>query len=181
MPGLEKTSARFRNKKIRPDFCIIKSMMIIFKTIVLILSVNVLSCMKEESYGCVDCMSVAFRIDLQDAQDNGSITNARIIAVNKTYNDTIVVDSLYSVKFGDRDSAGHYAIYGIPGEYILNISHPRYSTFVVNSIHVTQWTEVTCEHANTENLIIKLEKLQLNKSYKKKSNGIISQFTKGHC
>jgi hypothetical protein len=151
------------------------------KTLLALLCIHTISCMKLESYGCVDCMSVAIRIELQDSQDSGSITNAKIIAINKAYHDTIVVDSLYLKKFGDSDSSGHYAIYGFPGEYSLNISHPLYNTFIVNSINVTQWTEVTCEHANTENLIIRLDKLHLNKNSDIKSNGILSQITNGHC
>jgi len=146
-----------------------------------LLCLHFISCMKLESYGCVDCMSVAIRIELQDSQDSGAITNAKIIAINKTYHDTIVVDSLYLVKYGSRDSSGHYTVYGIPGDYSLNISHHLYNTFIVNSINVTQWTEVTCEHANTENLIIRLDKLHLNKNSDRKSDVILSQVTKGHC
>jgi hypothetical protein len=126
-------------------------------------------------------MSVAFRIELQDSQDNGLIKNATIIAINTTKQDTIIIDSLYLENNSDIDSAGHYVVYGIPGEYSLSISHPLYSTFLENSIHVTQWSEVTCEHANTENLIIVVDKLQLNKSNNTKSSGIISQVTQGHC
>lgn len=147
---------------------------IMTRILLIVFFTNLVLCTNEEE-SCVKCKSVAFRIELQNSQDYALIKNARIIAINKTVQDTIIIDSLNS------DSLSHYVIFGIPGDYSLSISHPLYSNFSVNSIIVTQWSEVTCEHANTEKLKIRLEKLQLNKSSKKKSGEIISRITKGHC
>jgi hypothetical protein len=80
-----------------------------------------------------------------------------------------------------NNSPGHYTVYGLPGEYSISVYHPLYDTFSEDGINVTQWSEVTCEHANTENLIIALDKLTLKQLNGKKSSGIISQITKGHC
>lgn len=109
------------------------------------------------------------------------ISNAKIIAINNTKKDTIIVDSTYMDLWGSIDSAGQYIVYGLPGEYSISISHPLYDTFSQNGLYVSQWTEVTCKHANTENLVIALDKLILKKRNPNKSSGIISQITKGHC
>jgi hypothetical protein len=103
----EKPIACFSNNKPGSDCFIVKSTMIILTTVVLFLAVNVASCMKEKNDTCVRCMSVAFRLDLQDAEDSEPIANARIIAINTTNHDTIVIDSLYSARYGSLDSAGH--------------------------------------------------------------------------
>jgi hypothetical protein len=136
---------------------------------------------KQEGYTCVNCLSVALRIQLQDSQDSLMISNAKIIAINTTKKDTITVDSSYMALWGPFDSVGQYIVYGLPGEYSIRISHPLYETFSQNGLYVSQWTEVTCEHANTENLIIALDKFKLKKINTNKSSGIISQKTKGHC
>ncbi|HEX2955829.1 MAG TPA: hypothetical protein VHO70_03320 [Chitinispirillaceae bacterium] len=109
------------------------------------------------------------------------ISNAKIIAINKTKSDTIIVDSSYMALWGMFDSAGQYIVYGLPGEYSINISHPLFESFSQNELYVSQWFEVTCEHANTENLIIALDKLNLKKKSTSKSSGILSQKTSGHC
>lgn len=136
---------------------------------------------KQEEYGCVNCPSVALRIQLQDAQDSSIISNAEIIAINKTRSDTITVDSAYMALWGTFDSTGQYIVYGLPGEYSISISHPLFEPFSQNGVYVSQWSEVTCEHANTENLIIALDKKNLKKKKMNKSSGIISQKTQGHC
>jgi hypothetical protein len=136
---------------------------------------------KQEEYGCVTCPSVALRIQLQDSQDSSKITTAKIIAINNTKRDTIIVDSTYMALWGPIDSAGQYIVYGLPGEYSISISHPLFESFSQNGLYVSQWSEVTCEHANTENLIIALDKLNLKKKSTNKSSGIISQKTEGHC
>ena len=136
---------------------------------------------KHEEYGCVNCPSVALRIQLQDSQDNSMISNAVIMAINTTKGDTITVDSTYLAHWGTTDSAGQYIVYGLPGEYSISISHPLYGSFSQNGLYVSQWSEVTCEHANTENLIIALDKINLKKMNTNKTSGIISQKTEGHC
>jgi hypothetical protein len=136
---------------------------------------------KHEEYGCVGCPSVALRIQLQDSQDSSMIANAEIIAINTTKRDTVTVDSAYLALWGTTDSAGQYIVYGLPGEYSISISHPLYESFSQNGLNVSQWSEVTCEHANTENLIIAVDKLNLKKRDVNKSSGIISRKTEGHC
>ncbi len=138
-------------------------------------------CIRQEGYLCVDCMSVALRIKLQDSSDSTMISSAKIVVINRSKNDTLTVDSAYMAQWGHIESEGAYVIHGLPGTYSIIISHPLYDTCIVNEISVTQWNEVTCEHANTENLIIGLDRAVLKKSGTGKTDGIILQYTKGHC
>jgi hypothetical protein len=135
----------------------------------------------QEEYVCVNCLSVALRMQLCDAQDSSWISNAAIIAVNNTRKDTIIVDSASMARWAMPDSAGRYVVYGLPGEYSISISHPLYESFSHDGIYVSQWAEVTCEHANTEHLIIGLERAGMKKKKKHSSSGIISHKTEGHC
>jgi hypothetical protein len=103
------------------------------------------------------------------------------VTFNKTRSDTITVDSAYMALWGTFDSTGQYIVYGLPGKYSISISHSLFEPFSQNGVYVSQWSEVTCEHANTENLIIALDKINLKKKKMNKSSGIISQKTQGHC
>ncbi len=138
-------------------------------------------CSKQEGYNCVNCMSVAFRIQLLDSRDGSLIRNATIIAINQSKHDTIIVDSSYMAQRAVFDSAVEYVIWGAPGSYSLEIHHTAYDTFYQSGLTVTQWSEVTCEHANTENLFIRLYKSALAKRQHQKSGEIITQLRQGHC
>ncbi len=154
----------------------------LFKLLMAGVFLLIVSCTsKQEGYLCVACPSVALRIKLQDSQDSSKVLNAKIIAINKARNDTITVDSTYMFQWGMYDTTGQYTIYGLPGEYSIVISHPLFESFSHDGLYVSQWTEVTCEHANTENLIIALDKFKLKKKSTSKPSGIISQRTDGHC
>jgi hypothetical protein len=136
---------------------------------------------KQEDFICVGCPSVALRIKLQDSQDSSIISDAKITVINKTTSDTITVDSLYRALWGRYTFDGQYVVYGFPGEYLITITHPLFESFSLNAVNVSQWKDVTCEHANTENLIIGLDRLNLKKKRTNKPGGIISQKTEGHC
>jgi len=150
------------------------------KYLVLVLFLFTL-CSKQEGYSCVNCASVAFRIQLVDSQDSSLISNATIVAVNQSKHDTVFADSSYLFQQEPLDSVGRYAIAGLPGRYSLKIYKAHYDTLYISGLWVTQWSDVTCEHANTENLVIRLNKTSLTKGLNKKSGEIVKQFTKGHC
>lgn len=152
------------------------------KYLFLILTILFMSCStRQAGYICVDCISAALRVQLIDSQDSSIVKGATIIAINNTKHDTIIFDSSYIRKTGSFNSDSQYVFWGVPGNYSLTINHPQYYPVTISDVSVTQWSEVTCEHANTENLIIGLVKKSLPKIKNRNSSGIISQFTKGHC
>lgn len=50
-----------------------------------------------------------------------------------------------------------------------------------SNIRVTQWEQVTCEHANTLNLVISVHPKALEKSGSGQSYSIMSKYEQGHC
>jgi hypothetical protein len=130
--------------------------------LIFIMLLIVVNCVMEESYNCVNCMSAALRVSFIDTSDPRTKVSGAVITVSNNQGDTIISCDTCNTVLWDRsptDSA--YQFSGGPGIYSLHFSHPTYDSFTISNIHVNQWQEVTCEHANTVQMTISVQSKSL--------------------
>jgi len=147
----------------------------------LLFCVGISSCLIEKGYVCPDCISGALKIRIEDSDTKMPIANARIVVIKNQIDTMAYCDTCSQSSWFWSDFDSTYQFPGMPGYYQMSFSHNDYDSFTISNIHVTQWSEVTCEYSNTKNLIISVNKRSINKSAKQSSFSITSQFEDGHC
>lgn len=137
---------------------------------------------EEESSICVRCISAAMKVSfLDDSQKGHLITGATVTVTNSRNESVTYCDTCSSNGFPVLKGDSSYRFPGGPGTYSLHFSHPDYDSFTVSNIHVTQWEQVTCEHANTLNLVISVHPPTLEKRASGQSYTIMNKYEEGHC
>jgi hypothetical protein len=134
-----------------------------------------------ESYGCVTCISCALKVKIMDSKTQIPVTDARIVVTNNRHDTLTYCDTCHDSSFIRSTFDSTYNFPGLPGKYQIQFSHPDYDAFTISNIEVTQWSEVTCEHANTKNMVIQVDKKSLNKLTEREGYIILEQSEKEHC
>ena len=151
------------------------------RLILIIAWLLIVNCMEEpmedQSEGCLPCISLALKIRIEDSFTKAPVINASITATNNHPDTLFCCDSAWH--WSDIDST--YQIPGLPGIYKISFSHPEYDSFVIDNIIVTQWDKATCKFANTNNLIIEVDKTAPAKKAGSTGYTLKNQFEEGHC
>jgi hypothetical protein len=137
---------------------------------------------QEQNYGCVSCTSAAMRVTFFDGETRSPRVAGATVTVTNSRNESVTYcDTCSSTVYSNVKGDSSYLFPGGPGTYSLHFSHPLYDSFTISNIRVTQWEQVTCEHANTLNMVISVHQRALEKSISGQSYSIMSQYEHGHC
>jgi hypothetical protein len=151
------------------------------RSVVISLLMLLLSCTAGENYLCPACISGALKLKIIDSATLQPIIKAKIVVIDNRHDTLIYCDTCRDSSFIWLDIDSTYNFPGLPGKYQIQFLHPDYDPFTISNIEVTQWSEVTCEYANTKNMLIKVDKKELSKSAEKEGYIVVEQYEKGHC